>query len=173
MAFIAGGHVLVAGGPAATMATRGMLWLPRLRGPHPGAPMRRRPPMPAALPTCCARRAVGCVSLLIGVLNWLFAVDPRYKLEEPQYRCVLLGHCAASCLPLCCVGPAPWIGCCWPAPGLSHCHSTLVPALYPCTPLARHRAGRSRMCWLWPHPRACWLILGRCGKQAHTSADSS
>ncbi|PRW58308.1 MFS general substrate transporter [Chlorella sorokiniana] len=30
--------------------------------------------------------AVGCTSLLIGLLNWLFAVDPRYKVEEPQYR---------------------------------------------------------------------------------------
>ncbi|KAL4859340.1 Zinc finger CCCH domain-containing protein 12 [Chlorella vulgaris] len=30
--------------------------------------------------------AVGCVSLLIGVLNLLFAVDPRVKLEDPQYR---------------------------------------------------------------------------------------
>ena len=32
------------------------------------------------------RHAVGCVSLVIGILNWLYAVDPRYKLEEPQYR---------------------------------------------------------------------------------------
>jgi hypothetical protein len=31
---------------------------------------------------------VGCVSLLIGVLNLLFAVDPRVKLEDPQYRWV-------------------------------------------------------------------------------------
>lgn len=30
--------------------------------------------------------AVGCTSLLIGLLNLLFAVDPRYKLEDPQYR---------------------------------------------------------------------------------------
>ena len=29
---------------------------------------------------------VGAVSLLIGLLNLLFAVDPRFKLEEPQYR---------------------------------------------------------------------------------------
>ncbi|PSC76554.1 MFS general substrate transporter [Micractinium conductrix] len=29
---------------------------------------------------------VGIVSLIIGLLNWLFAVDPRFKLEDPQYR---------------------------------------------------------------------------------------
>jgi hypothetical protein len=29
---------------------------------------------------------VGAVSLLIGLLNLLFAVDPRFKLEDPQYR---------------------------------------------------------------------------------------
>lgn len=31
-----------------------------------------------------ASAAVGAASLLIGLLNLLFAVDPRYKLEEPE-----------------------------------------------------------------------------------------
>lgn len=29
---------------------------------------------------------MGCVSLVIGVLNIFFAVDPRFKLETPEYR---------------------------------------------------------------------------------------
>lgn len=124
------------------------------------------------------RCAVGCTSLLIGLLNWLFAVDPRYKLEEPQYRPVLGPLVGRPGWP---GNPGLLVACFW----CNHARdgaTTLVAVLLVCptnrtgrhccpspwlptrparrTPLG---AGRSQMCSRLQHPPACWLISGRCG----------